>query len=116
MKLWCALSLAVMIASSPANAEQVTIHGMGIRSCGEWTIEHRKGDWEAIVQDSWLAGFLSGYNVYSLQIVDIGETTDFSGKVQWMNQYCEANPLDTIAEAAMLLIIELYERSQQQRR
>lgn len=105
------VALAFLIFSAQASAELVTVQGIGLRSCGEWTTEHKRGDWEAQVQDAWLGGFLSGYNVYSRQSGNIGEGTDFAGMLQWVGRYCESNPLDTIADAAMKLVIELDARS-----
>ena len=105
-----ALALAALFFSVEASAELVTVQGVGLRSCGKWTTEHKRGDWEALVQDAWIGGFLSGYNVYSRQNGNIAEGTDFAGMLQWVSRYCEANPLDTIADAAMKLVIELDER------
>jgi len=57
---------------------------------------------------SWLAGYLSGIEV-AVRRPEL-ETTDFPSVVAWMDNYCSANPLKSLAKAGGTLWIALLHR------
>ncbi len=83
------------------------IIGTGNQSCGYWT-ETRKGRDQAANLDlySYAGGFLSSYNL-AFDKKDILAGTDMDGLMGWMDNYCQANPLNKIALGLMMLILTL---------
>ena len=93
-------------------------------SCGAWTKAqaHRPqfaADGSAIftarnidliAQTSWVQGFLTGFNAYGGGSGGILRGTDKNGAFAWLDNYCEAHPLDTVVTATMELISELSSR------
>jgi hypothetical protein len=97
--VWLSVLMA-LIGELPAQA--VSIYNPGTESCGSWA----SGQPEMVkgLKVAWLLGFVSGYNWYR-SAEDV--TSDVHGLVGWVDNYCVANPLDSIAKAAGRLIDEL---------
>jgi hypothetical protein len=112
--------IALVLASStvpgnlpePATQDAAWTYGEGIRSCGEWTSDHREESHGYYTKLSWLGGFLSGLNVsYRITgVSNILEGTDLHGAVGWIDNYCVANPLKNISTAAGALALEILQR------
>lgn len=99
--------------ATPSHAESkaFVIHGAGAISCGEWTAD-RKG---AIGYSDlgWVLGYLTAYNQYVwTRTDDVAHGIDPDGIAAWMDGYCMAHPLNTIANGAQQLVIVLAIRSQ----
>ncbi|NOJ43035.1 hypothetical protein [Bradyrhizobium australiense] len=60
---------------------------------------------------SWLGGFLSGYNIGSGG-VDFLAQPSFDALTAWMDNYCRSHPLNGVAEAAVDLTKELRSRAE----
>jgi hypothetical protein len=54
----------------------------------------------------WAAGFISGAGYAGLNLRE----TDFGGLVTFMDQYCQAHPLEHISRGAQALVGELQVR------
>ena len=78
-------------------------------SCATWTSD-RKNRGSQVLQ-GWLLGLITGYNYYKAPSGNIapGVTTD--GLFGWVDQYCAANPLDSVTTASFKLIKELERRA-----
>jgi hypothetical protein len=85
------------------------VHGEGAVSCGAWAADRREGHWYP--ESAWILGYLTAYNRYVWKKTDIAEGTDSDGIAAWMDGYCVAHPLDTIADGAQQLIVALIARS-----
>ncbi|WP_162999324.1 hypothetical protein [Burkholderia sp. Nafp2/4-1b] len=95
--------LAFMMAIS-VNA--LAVNQIGAISCGKWVEDHAdRKSWRTIVEDEWLAGFLSGEAV-SLD-VDILANTDLTSLALWVTNYCKSNPLSDSFEAVLALANEI---------
>ena len=61
------LGVATAYAGLPnkpaSSAHSIAVLGVGNDTCLEWQIHHRKHDRRSAMQDQWLGGFLSGYNM-----------------------------------------------------
>lgn len=78
------------------------VHQIGAIRCGRWVEDHRSGErLSKIVEDQWLAGFLSGESV-SLDI-DVLADTDLTSLSLWVTNFCNANPLADSLDAALTL-------------
>jgi hypothetical protein len=108
------LLAAVLIFASVARAEGVDtwIVGNGLGSCGSWIQERRTSSVKAEVLGAWVTGFLTGANsvIKGASKRDILKARDVQGLWSWIDNYCGAHPLDSIAQAAAELTAELSRR------
>lgn len=110
-------ALALALAAPAANSIAVPKPGGFViygetpaPSCPKWT-EERQGKRSQILQ-FWLLGFVSGYNVYGPEPTGgAAAGVDSTGILAWVDQYCAANPLDSVVTAAIKLVGELDRRS-----
>lgn len=103
MALWAAISVTA--------AQTATVIGTGTRSCGEWTDDQRHG--VLLPDEAWLAGYLSGYSVYSIDGINVTKGLDPGARDGWVSNYCLNHPLDPIWMAADQLIVELKRQASQ---
>jgi glycogen synthase len=97
------------------NIYMTPIFGVGNQSCGSWTQARHTGT--EYVDKAWVAGFLTGASAVYLQrfnLSPLNETIanrDDQGLWAWLDNYCLAHPLDSIATASGTLENELVDRS-----
>lgn len=91
------LVLIAAMVSIPAQASKV--YGSGAGSCGKWTSDKAKASEGYRYDKVWLVGFVSGAGW------GVGEDyeADADGMIGWVDNYCAANPLDDISDAAALV-------------
>ena len=92
------------------------VGGAGASVCGTWS-EARRGPMtsQTVIQEqmmvSWVMGFVSAMNnEYAEQFPNF--TQKFKrigpdGITGWMDNYCRANPINSVNDAAMSLVLEL---------
>jgi hypothetical protein len=76
----------------------------GSPDCGQWVAE------KTPTRRAWLSGFLSGMNVMRSALKNEDPLNELSSMDQayvWMDNYCRKYPLQTVAQAAGILFIEL---------
>lgn len=82
-----------------SNGKYWTI-GPGNESCGTWTTDHLlPNSVSTYMADSWVTGFLSGIGS-AVAGADPLRGTDSNGVVGWIDNYCRAHPVETVAGAA----------------
>jgi len=100
------LTLALVSTSLPSlSAEDYMAERHGAASCEKW-IEARKNqdsDPMALLLSVWVSGFISGARSTGTELKYI----DPSARVNWIDNYCKARPLEDVASAAEQLVIEL---------
>jgi hypothetical protein len=64
----------------------------------------------AIPVQDWVVGYLTAYNEWVAPDGNISAGTDNDGIAAWMDNYCQAHPLDNVARAARALVVELKAR------
>jgi hypothetical protein len=119
---WVLFSAAIVIAmaaSAPVSAQ--TIMGAGSVSCAEWvrirSVENLPQNTQELSSGfqlkAWMDGYLSGFNVGKLSGPDFLLDTRPTGPAMsaFVDNYCRANPLGVIVEAAHALLKELQSRS-----
>lgn len=75
--------------------------GAGIDSCGTWTADRSNPRGVAALQDEqWVVGFLSGVGFVNQDGDDPLIGVDAEAVWAWIDNYCHANPLASIARAA----------------
>ena len=87
-----------------------TVLGIGAHSCGTWGADRKANGWAAVIDEAWVVGFLSAYNLLGPGPDDITAGSDINGATGWMDNYCAQHPLDTISVATQALINELNKR------
>jgi hypothetical protein len=99
MKKILSVLLLTVLFSSSANAYKV--YGAGVKSCGVWIAEKEKNSVAFYRMTDWLQGFVSGVGyVADFEL----KKTDGDAKALFVTNYCNANPLDKVADAAYKLI------------
>lgn len=106
-----AFAVLAVMGSSPVAAGEKLYLGAGY-TCGGWTQGKNKNDaYEQIGARAYAVGYLSGANIHSsrpdLLKPGVGSVEAYMG---WIDNYCRANPLDSIADAADALMDELAKR------
>lgn len=114
MKLSVLLVLAELICGwcSPVfSAGRIAI-GDGANTCGAWIEERRSDSQRSQLWKGWVLGFVSGANVYDVN-PELLRQVDAPVIYIWVDNYCRANPLDTVNDAVVGLIQELMRRNKQ---
>jgi hypothetical protein len=94
-------------AARPSDAAANTIIGIGADSCGTWTADRNNRN-QVITDTQWVLGYVAGMGFLSGK--DLLSGLDYGAVVSWVNNYCEAHPLEQVADAAIALGIELARR------
>lgn len=96
----CLVIFGLMLTAMELGAQ--TLQLRGVRSCGEWV---KDKEMPAIGNQAWLVGYLSGIAVATNKSFLRG--TDNESIYLWVDNYCQANPLKSVAEAGVILHFEL---------
>jgi hypothetical protein len=106
-----ALAQASAAPAPQPPVKPVTVVGHGNNSCGKWTQAKASGGASRIYYEVWLGGFLSGINTAGQRVHgNVTDGTDFDGLTAWVDNYCAANPLETVFTAAENLVATLLKR------
>jgi hypothetical protein len=107
MRFLLPIAFAVALISS-AKASDYAIAGGGLSLCGAWTTARRDG--QAIGFEEWIAGFLSGFGdlAASVPIPEMDPLRGLNTQTvrAWVDNYCQAHPLERIVQAAEALARE----------
>jgi hypothetical protein len=91
----------------------IQVLGSGTSSCGQW-LEDREtaGPDGYFLQDSWVNGYLTGHQDGDGEASGLTEnqTSDLPARNAWIDNYCQANPLNDLTDAARGLWDELSSR------
>ena len=81
--------------------------GEGTGSCGDWLADRRSASrTPESYQTAWVDGYLTGVQDGSEGLTQ-NQTRDSDGRSAWIDNYCQANPLDNLLRAAWALYVEL---------
>ncbi len=87
-----------------------TIIGAGTASCGTWLQDHRAMNSNYYSKAAWVAGYITAANNYVATRSDIAHGIDANGLDAWIDNYCLANPLDSVGKASSALVAALLAR------
>jgi hypothetical protein len=101
-----ALAVALLTSSAAAQTPSQTpstIMGVGVLSCSAWTTARHEGG--ALEHGAWVLGFLCGIRTARIswpsgEVVDHLLGTDRDGVLAWIDNYCQARPLEKVVAAA----------------
>jgi hypothetical protein len=111
------LLVACLLASLGTAAAQkqdrlIAFYGVGTSSCGTWLDagdgeKRNKNDIRRRQFESWMDGYLSGYNMWASNAPAEGiYRTDVAGARRLLDNYCRENPTATFVSAVGTLIAE----------
>ena len=101
------LILFAIVTPASALDKDTNYRVMGALSCGEWVKERKEDGWETVVTISWVSGYLTAYNLLAPDTYNILGNTDRESVYLWIDNYCQANPLNDLSDAMVHLAIEL---------
>jgi hypothetical protein len=105
-------AIACALYSVQVEAREVTVKGLGNKPCSAWTEAHRTKKGDATLQDTWLAGFMTGFNAYGLKdSKDVAAGVDPTAIQATVSSYCQSHPSDTLFKASVALIGDLQKKS-----
>jgi hypothetical protein len=87
--------------------KEYNVYGSGTISCGQWRTDSTDGAMRRF-EISWILGFVTGVGYAAVAPL---KTSDAEGMVRWVDQYCDANPLKDLSDAAGKLVHELNQQS-----
>jgi hypothetical protein len=104
--LFCLVVMAAVASGAAAEDQNIgpMIHGPGSQSCGRWLVDRSSGGAPATADEGWVLGFISGYNEFELGVKfrnwpDVADGSDAPGIFSWIDNYCTANPMGSLANA-----------------
>ena len=87
-----------------------TILSMGTKSCGETVADFKEDGRGKLTNSIWVAGYLTAINEHVAKRSNIAAGTDPEAWNLWINNYCTANPLDSLSSATSALVAEMSKR------
>jgi hypothetical protein len=93
-------------------ADATSILGSGGASCGTWTADRQRNESKSQLNQAWVLGYVSGYNVHKSSDDGMTKPMDTRSMMLWIDNWCDANPTRDIADAAKALIEELTGRAE----
>lgn len=107
-----AVFFALALAAQPADNRSIYVYSYpGNDTCGDWTENRRRGDGRTQALEGWVLGFVTGYNMYEDPKGNVAPSVSATALLAWVDQYCAANPLDSLTTAGVKLVSELRSRS-----
>lgn len=106
--------LALVLAALALNANAappVMVSGLGVSDCGEWVKKVYAGD------PAWVYGYLSALNAeWTYQgAPDFLKGVSGSQVNVWIDNYCQAHPLESVQIGTYMLAQELLNRARARR-
>jgi hypothetical protein len=99
------LFLALLVVVPARAANQYVIFGAGSRPCGSWLQLRSQALPDSAILQSWVLGYVTSVNANLLSVnqdVTAGAAPD--ALFSWIDNYCAAHPLDSLARAASALL------------
>jgi hypothetical protein len=87
--------------------------GQGLQSCGAYGQARQQHEQDELLFASWLVGYISATNERLPNTYNLAVHTDLAGLLEWLDNYCGANPTSLFGNAAGQLVVYLYPTRQQ---
>jgi len=101
--------LGALVVAAPTRADdRYVILGAGGRPCGSWLELRSRALPETTVLQSWVLGYITSVNANVLTGTgDVSRGDSPDTLFAWIDNYCAAHPLDSIARATGALLDSL---------
>jgi len=97
--------VAFLMCSTLAEARIVL--GPGGSSCGTWARDRQQNQAGSQLNQAWVLGYVTAYGIHKPQEDSLPKAMDSRTMMNWIDNFCDANPDKDIADAAKALIEEL---------
>jgi len=81
---------------------------LGVRSCGTYIQDRQAHGVGYVIEQGWVGGYISAYNRLMPDTVNILGGTDLDSVMLWLANYCNAHPLEDLADAMVALTNERF--------
>jgi hypothetical protein len=101
--------MAILSLAAPARAgDAYVIFGAGGRPCGSWLQVRSQASPDSAMLQSWVLGYITSVNANVLMVSrDVANGSSPDALFSWIDDYCAAHPLDSLARAASSLVDSL---------
>ena len=98
--------LLPLLGTAPAHAAtEYVIVGAGSRSCGSWLQVRSQALPDSAMLQSWVLGYITSVNANFLtSSPDVTQGASPDALFSWIDNYCAAHPLDSLARATSALL------------
>lgn len=97
--------LALLSAAPVRAASEYVILGAGSRPCGSWLQLRSQALPDSAMLQSWVLGYVTGVNANFLtSSPDVTQGASPDALFSWIDNYCAAHPLDSLARATSALL------------
>ena len=95
-----AVSVLLLFAAPAYASDQYVIIGAGGRPCGSWLQVRSQALPDSAVLQSWVLGYVTSVNANLLSVnQDVTGGAAPDALFSWIDNYCAAHPLDSLARA-----------------
>ena len=97
-----------LLSTTHAGERLHMVYGVGNDSCGKWSAARKDGSYYEMA--NWVAGYITAVDTASPYMPEGYKElrkTDADAYSAWLDNYCKANPLETLAKASMALVAAL---------
>ena|SRR5277367_1987151 len=102
------VSVLLLFAAPAYASDQYVILGAGGRPCGSWLQVRSQALPDSAVLQSWVLGYVTSVNANVLTVgQDVTKGTSPDALFSWVDDYCAAHPLDSVARATGNLVESL---------
>ena len=109
------VSILLLLAASARASDQYVIFGAGGRPCGNWLQLRSQALPDSAVLQSWVLGYVTSVNANVLTVnQDVAGGSSSDALFSWIDDYCAAHPLDSLARAAGSLVDSLRTKNKAQ--
>ena len=88
-------------STTRTQAAEPIIYGAGFKSCGTYLNAREQRDTDEMAFVDWLGGYLSGVNAISRGNTNILGTSDITGTIAWLDNYCREHASARFAAAVV---------------
>jgi hypothetical protein len=101
------VTLAIALPEGSVGQQIYAGIGAGTSTCGSWSANRRSKSQLWYSQGNWVLGFLSGVGFIGIQNgYNPLHGLDAGAVSSWLDNYCQAHPLEPLAAAAEALVAE----------
>lgn len=113
--LGAALLAGEYAAEAAEGRSQFMVLGAGFSSCESWTTDRNEDGPNSRFKEQWVLGYVTAMNNWVLPADrgaarNLAEEDGVEGLLDWMDDYCDDNPLANVGNAVALMASEFQDR------